>query len=81
MSGEARRHLRPGDYARVVTSGLFVVLGTLIVVRAALMGVTSPNAYLMGAAIAGLGGYRLWLVKRVLSRAGLTAPDEGTNKR
>jgi len=81
MNGEPRSRLRSGDRARIGTSVLFAVLGAVILVRAALLGMTSPNAYLMGAAIAGLGLYRLWLVRRTLSGAGGQADDGPTKER
>ena len=80
MNGEPRSRLRSGDRARIVTSVLFAVLGMVILVRAALLGMTSPNAYLMGAAIAGLGIYRLWLVSRVLSKRA-ARPDDGASEK
>jgi len=56
----ARAHLRPTEIARLVMSGLFLVLGLVIVAQGLRPG--TPWAYnLLGVLMAALGAYRLRL--------------------
>jgi len=81
MKSERQPRLRPGDYYRILVSGLIAVMGVTIVGRALLMGLTSPSVFLMGAAFTGFGLYRLWLIRCALSdtqgKRGTAATKEG----
>ena len=78
MRNEMRARLRPGEYYRIFVSVLIAGVGMVILARALLLGLSSPNVFLIGAAFSGLGLYRLWLIRRVLSdRQGKAAAKEG----
>jgi hypothetical protein len=61
--------LRPIDYFQVCTTGLLVVLGIAILVRAAMRG-APLGSYVIGLAFVAYGAYRAGFVVRAVRRKG-----------